>query len=47
VKSGDTEGENIEYYNEIEYSDNQIDNQKDLNQIEVTDEAEIDINIID
>ncbi len=47
MKSGDTEGENIEYYNEIEYSDNQIDNQKDLNQIEVTDEAEIDINIID
>lgn len=47
MKSGDTEGENIEYYNEIEYSDNQIDNQKDLNQIEVTDEGEIDINIID
>ena len=47
MKSGDTEGENIEYYNEIEYSDNQVDYQKDLNQIEVTDEAEIDINIID
>ena len=46
VKSGDTEGEHIEYYNEVEYSDNQMDYQKDLNQIEMTDEAEIDINII-
>jgi hypothetical protein len=25
VKSGDTEGEHIEYYNEVEYSDNQMD----------------------
>ena len=46
VKSGDTEGENIEYYNEVEYSENQMD-LKDVNQIEITDGAEIDINIID
>lgn len=47
MKSGDTEGENIEYYNEVEYSDNQMDCHKDLNLIEITDGAEIDINMID